>query len=953
VILAPGLGGVAFLPWAGAVDLAAYYPFDDSPAEGGGRHSEATLVEDTAWSLEKPAGLKHSKGSLEVQPNGRRGGVTLPRSVSPALLEGAPYSISLWARSHGFFSDKEKPGSRVLLAKRNVGREWPGTDFMLQVHHSDGNHFELIGEKLKGNVEVDDSVDPGLALSENTWHHVVMTTDGIGKWTFYIDNSAGLEGRTMPPDTGDALQIGWDAVNPDPNWNWDGEIDDVAIYRGELDAGEVAALFLGTHPAELAGAAKAEQDREFTAEQVAYFEANVRPLLARRCYKCHSARAEKLKAGLRLDGRAFVLKGGDTGSAIVPGYPEKSLLVKAVRYLSIEMPPKGRLPDEEVAILARWIEIGAPWPKEEPVAVNRSDPENYDWNKLRDGHWAYRPVNRPAVPEVSDPAWTRNEIDRFILARLETAGLKPSPPADLRFLVRRIYYDLLGLPPSPEETAAFLEAAAQDRSVAVKELVDRLLASPHYGERWGRHWLDVARYADLDKGRYEPPGAWRYRDWVIAAFNRDLPYDQFVKLQIAGDLIAGKEDAVATGLFALGTVYRTDGGDPDGIAKSKAATLDDRMDTLSRGFLALTVSCARCHDHKFDPIPTLDYYSLAGIFNNTHMGAEHDGDIIGAQSKAEMHVLAERGGGDMPVALRGNLRKPGPVAPRRFLRILAGADAPRFTEGSGRLELAEAVASAENPLTARVIVNRIWLHHFGRALVRTPSNFGLKGEQPTHPELLDWLAAEFVASGWSFKKLHRTIMNSAAYQMGSRREETAFRTDGDNRLLWRMNPRRLDAESWRDTLLAVTGELDRTLGGKAIEDLHSKRRTVYLKVSRSGDQFATDEYLRAFDFPLMQASVPKRPVSVVPQQFLFLLNSRFITDRAGALAGRLEKDASDDEARIERAYRLLHGRTASDLEKQLGLEFLAQASGDPETKLTPWQQLAQVLLSSNELMNVR
>ena len=715
-------------------------------------------------------------------------------------------------------------------------------------------------------------------------------------------------------------------------------------------------------------AAGAERS-DFPAENVAYFEAKVRPLLSKHCYACHSGRAKTVKAGLRLDRRSLALKGGDSGAAVVPGKPGESLLMKAVRYQEPQMPPKGKLSNKEINALNEWIRIGAPWPDEQSAA-EVSEPKTYDWARLRNEHWAFRPVKKPALPQVRDKSWPQNPIDHFILARLEAAGLKPAPPADPRTLIRRIYYDLVGLPPAPAEVDDFCQATVGNRArdqdaapsilnplYASRDLLARLLASPQYGQRWGRHWLDVARYADFDSGYYQPPHAWRYRDWVIDAFNRDVPYDRFVKLQIAGDLIAGQEGAVATGMFALGPTFRSDGDSPEGMLEAHAATLDDRIDTLSRGFLALTVYCARCHDHKFDPIPTLDYYSLAGVFNNTHMGAELDSKIIGEQTKAGLHVLAERGNEDMPVAVRGNLARRGEVAPRRFLRILAGADPPRFTQGSGRLELAQAVASADNPVTARVIVNRIWLHHFGRALVRTPGNFGARGEKPTHPKLLDWLAVELIESGWSIKRLHLMIMSSAAYQMSSRYDETGFRSDGDNRLVWRMNPRRLDAEGWRDTLLAVTGELDHRFGGPPIDHIHHSRRSVYLKVSRNGkddlDQFASDEFLRLFDFPLMHASVAKRPTTVAPQQFLFLMNSRFIAERSAALAMRLAQEADSDEARIDLAYRILFGRLPKGREKLAGMTFLTQATAAPEGNMTPVQQYARVLLCSNELMYVR
>ena len=475
---------------------------------------------------------------------------------------------------------------------------------------------------------------------------------------------------------------------------------------------------------------------------------------------------------------------------------------------------------------------------------------------------------------------------------------------------------------------------------------------------------------------------------------------------------ANKRDSPATGFFGLGPTYRSDGGDPDSVAQAKGETLDDRVDSLSRGFLALTVSCARCHDHKFDPIPQQDYYSIAGIFNNTrpneipldakdvvenykvHQRAitNLNQRIKNLQKKAKQqppltndqqkqlnewnselkrlkatappkfqfaHGLADSGAADMRVALRGNLRKPGDVAPRRFLRILAGSDPPRFQQGSGRIELAQAIAT--NPLTARVFVNRVWMHHFGKALVRSPSNFGVLGETPTHPRLLEWLAGQFMESGWSIKQLHRTIMLSATYQMSSRFDDHNFSVDGDNRLIWRMNSRRLDVESWRDSLLFVTGELDQATGGQPVEDItRSLRRTLYAKVSRNGDRFASDQFLRMFDFPLMRASVAQRSTSIVPQQYLFLMNSSFLVERAKALAIRLARVSGRDLERIRQAYQLLYSRTASDEETTLGLQYLSTAapviresSAAGVKELTRWVQYAQVLLSSNEFMYVR
>ena len=750
---------------------------------------------------------------------------------------------------------------------------------------------------------------------------------------------------------------------------------------------------------------------EFSTEQVEFFESKVRPLLVEHCFECHSSTAKAIKGGLKLDSREAVLKGGDSGAGAVPGKADESLIVDAVRWQTFEMPPKGKLSADKIAILTRWIDTGAAWPKAQVDASAGPPTITYDWEELRSKHWAWQPIRQAPPPEVRNPAWASNAIDQFVLAGLESSGLEPAPVADPRILIRRLSFDLLGLPPSPKQIDDFVSAASHDRQAAWTALVEELLASPHYGERWGRHWLDVARYSDGYGGFLDGaalPAAWRYRDWVVEAINLDLPYDQFLRFQVAGDLVEPPQP-IATGFFALGPTYISDGGDPDATAQAMSETLDDRVDILTRGLLGLTVSCARCHDHKFDPIPQLDYYSLAGIFHNSKLHdfplvpeatvkafKDHQQAIRDLEQKlrqtaenanrdnraltdAEVkqnaadtqtlemlrksappaypvaHTIAEAGSADMALAIRGNLRKPGPIAPRRFLRILNGEDGARFMHGSGRLELADQLVSPANPLTARVFVNRVWQHHFGQGLVRTPSNFGKLGEPPTHPQLLDWLAAEFSQNrGWSLKALHRLILLSSTYQMSSELNPQAFAMDGDNLKLWRMSPRRLDVEAWRDAFLCVTGELDRTLGGPSVEQLlKSSRRTLYGAVSRNGDRFASDAFLRLFDFPLPRATIEGRKSSVVPQQSLFLMNSPFMAARARALAARLNREATDDPARIELAYRLLYGRPPTPEERQLGMEFLASEPVPAGNELTTWEQYAQVLLSTNEFMHIQ
>ncbi len=767
-----------------------------------------------------------------------------------------------------------------------------------------------------------------------------------------------------------------------------------------------------------------EPKAQFTPQQIEFFETKIRPVLAEHCYTCHSEKSKKLKGKLYLDSRVGILKGGETGPIVKLGKPNESRLIEAIEYRStdLEMPPDKKLKDHEIKNLARWIEMGLPWPDEGKKTVKTQD-EVYDWEKLKTSHWAWKAIKKPDVPQADGITWAKNPIDHFVARLRKQKGLKENSPASSRDLLRRMQVDLIGLPPTQEEYQAFKTAFEKDSDQAVSDKVDELLSSKHYGERWGRHWLDVARYSDglggfLDNRALND--AWRYRDWVVDSLNRDLPIDHFIKLQIAGDLIGETPTPVATGFLALGPTYNSDGGDPDSVAQAKGETLDDRVDTLTRGLLGLTVSCARCHSHKFDPIPHADYYSLAGIFNNTRV---HEAPLAPKQvvdqyhshhnrikdldkrirdrenhfkkekktpneeekkeieawkaERAELrktapskyptgHALADSGSGDMHIALRGNLRKRGPLVPRRFLRILSKTEPIAYKKGSGRLELAEAITSNENPLTARVFVNRVWLNHFGKGLVGTPSNFGVLGEKPSHPELLDWLTHEFVSKGWSLKKLHKTIMTSATYRLSSQFQEAQFNLDGNNTYYWRFSPRRLEAESLRDAILKVTGELDRTFGGPPTQDVNTKRRTLYFKVSRIGDRFDTDAFLRLFDFPLMRATVAKRPTSIVPQQYLFLMNSRFMKDRAQALALKTSEGEKSIDRKIEKVYKAVLARQPSDIEKQLAFKFFGiedgvagkenpAASTHKKTDIEPklWQQYCHALLCSNEFLFLR
>jgi hypothetical protein len=861
---------------------------------------------------------------------------------------------------------------------------------------------------------------------------------------------------------------------------------------------------------------------------VEFFETKIRPILATRCFVCHSSQAPKVQGGLQLDTRAALEKGGNSGPAIVAGDPEKSLLIRAIRQKDkdLKMPPGKPLVPEIVADFETWVKMGAPQPVDSQLSTGPKKP------KL----WSLVPPQDHAPPQVKDQSWVRNAVDAFVLSNLEAKDLHPSPPADRRTLIRRVTYDLTGLPPAPEEIDAFIADKSPD---AYARLVDRLLASPHYGERWGRYWLDVARYSDSRNVGERFAYAYTYRDWVFQAFNEDMPYDEFLLKQIAADRLPNRDprSLAALGFLSLGREF----------PKSPQETVDDRIDTVMRGTLGLTVSCARCHDHKYDPIPTKDYYSLYGIFNNTretetppllnvsaektprdelfeqrfrkiektiedyeekrnaelikfqktqiadylmavrdsknltntgreelvkdrqlnlHMldrwrkflgDAELRGEgvfqiwnalaslpneqftakaapTISAQKNANPLVAAEfatrtpanireaaerysallnkydkteklpnvneeslrqalhgknaavnvpvsefemidtegdgnnvRGfyarlramralhafGGTAPRAMavedepvihpahvfvRGNVNNPGLETPPHFLSCIAGEDPPTFRNGSGRFDLARAIANKDNPLTARVMVNRLWQHHFGYGIVRTPSDFGLRGDPPTHPELLDYLALRFIESGWSVKKLHRMILLSATYQQSSQDNAEARAKDPENMLLWRMNRQRLDIESLRDSMLAASGQIDLTVGGlpySLTAQPSVPRRTVYGYIERG----RVVGFLSNFDFASPDQHAPLRYNTTVPQQALFLLNSAFITEQASHLTERPTiQSASRPEKRIAELYRIVYGRAPSNDELALGVKFLtAPEEPMPSKESGPWQ----------------
>jgi mono/diheme cytochrome c family protein len=913
-----------------------------------------------------------------------------------------------------------------------------------------------------------------------------------------------------------------------------------------------------------------------------FFETKVRPIFANVCSNCHGDAAT---SGLRVDSRESLLKGGSRGPALVPNDPGKSLMIQAVRQTGeLKMPKGGKLTPEEVQNLTEWVKMGAPWPQSKKIlAATGGAP--YKISPEQRAFWSFQPLKTPATPSVKNASWAKTAIDRFVLAKLESQGIPPAPPADRRTLIRRATFDLIGLPPTPEE----IEAFEKDKSPqAFEKVVDRLLASPRYGERWGRHWLDVARYAEDDvrgldpKGRGYMPfhGAYAYRDWVIKAFNQDVPYDRFVRMQLAGDLLDGQKDAqkaedvLSATAFLGGGPWLWDQAEP---VQGRADERNERIDAVSRGLLGLTVACARCHNHKYDPIPQTDYYALAGVFasstykeyplvsetqvaawrekeqklldlseqlddftkaesqqlssilaahtsqymlaawqvtgkpkatvaeaaEQSHLdpemlerwvkflaqppkfypylkdwqamiaaggqeedeakaladafqklvlqveiaqkGIKEQNDVIKAkadvkkrskrdalpnefetddqfcpgcnlelktlpteqaslwvdlfmralnsdQEKPEPGLFVFRkwalkrrlsaewreyvdslehqidglkkslnpqypfvhGISDKPkpvniaVNLRGNPHTLGDEVPRRFLAVLSPADAQPFTKGSGRLELANDIVSS--PLAVRVLVNRVWKWHFGSGIVGTPDNFGVAGERPSNPELLEYVASSFKQNGMSVKKLQREIMLSAVYQTSAQESAEAREKDGSNRFYSHFNRQRLDAESIRDSVLFVAGDLDlKEIGGPSKDfGPDNTRRTVYCKVSR----FRLNNYLQVFDFPNPSFTAEQRFSTNVPLQRLYFMNNDFVYAQAGKLAERVHSQASDT-ARIAEAYRLLYGRAPNAKEMEIGLQFLKTTPEKPGNTVngepvTAWREYARVLLSANE-----
>ena len=764
-------------------------------------------------------------------------------------------------------------------------------------------------------------------------------------------------------------------------------------------------------------AARMDGAVEITPAQEKFFEDKIRPLFAKNCYMCHTSPPS---AGLRVDSREAILHGGKDGVVVVPFHPESSLLVSALKYNGkIQMPPGGPLDNEAIADVEQWIREGAPWPKKTPVS-----PTSIVTPAQRQ-FWSFQPPSRPAVPAVKS-AWPANDIDRFILAKLEEKHLKPAGDADRRTLIRRVTYDLTGLPPTPAEIEAFLTDTTRQ---AYERLVDRLLASKAYGERWGRKWLDVVRYADTDgsEGDFPIPQAYKYRDYVIQSFNDDTPYDQFIREQLAGDLLPWQTEPehwrhiVATGYVA--NAVRIGG---------KSNYLSDAVDNLGSAFLGVTVGCARCHDHKFDPIPTGDYYALFGIFASTHFAESGNGsaryqrgfvfrdpnatsredyrifqaqlkpiqdatdavmklpgtydDLVPQLQTRRMHLfehapdLGESAYAvteDVPQESRvhryGDPRDLGDEAPRGFLQALGGGKLPSGSKGSGRLELAEWIAGKDNPLTARVIVNRIWQGHFGRGLVATLNDFGMRGAAPSNPALLDYLAGRLVDSGWSIKALHKEILLSHAYRLSSADSAANQATDPDNTLIWRHSRVRLDAEEIRDSLLADSQLLDRSpavphpfpperiwnyeqqnIFTPNPADYETDRRTVYMMIQRT----VRSPYFTLFDGPNVNMSTDQRGASLTPLQALYFMNASFPKRCAANLAAKMLAAGAPQRDNVRQAFLTIYGRPPSAEETDRSTSFLHGATAsytahgvkDSDPQQNAFEGFLKALFASNEFM---
>lgn len=890
------------------------------------------------------------------------------------VLAMQPAAVNADDASPRFFRGLNLNGPAVTID----GHLWEGADSPR--YRSKDKAFE------NQSVPLVPETDPERAkmLRSSRWGDVELFLTEVpnGRYTVFAyvweDNDAerysiSLNGRSVLRNYISGPAGVWDKHGPWPVDVRDGQIH-ITSRGGAANVSGIE-IWSGEHDG---------YETELKADDVAFFESRVRPLLIKACYECHSADAEELAGDFRVDYRAALRQKGPQGFAVVPGDLDQSRLIQAIRYhdADLQMPPEGKLTGDEIAILEDWVRRGAPDPRWTAKPFVK---KSIDVAKARE-FWSLKPIiTKPAIPVVNDPVWNTTDIDRFVADAWAQQGVTPMGLTDRRTLLRRVTFDLIGLPPTPAELAEFEQDSSPE---AWSRVVERLLASPHYGERWGRHWMDLVRYADTagDNSDYPIPQAYLYRNYIIDAFNADKPYDQFLKEQIAGDLLPAATDEefnehlIATGYIAsarrFGSLFKD---------YPQHLTIEDTIDNIGRTVLGLTLSCARCHDHKFDPVTQADYYGLYGIFESTRYpfpGIELEQkprDFVplkkeGKASDQLAYAVIDGTPADAAVQQRGDPSKPGEVIPRRFLEVLGATTlSPAGQQTSGRLELANWLTDRQNPLTARVMANRIWQQHFGVGLVKTPSDFGLRGQPPTHPALLDYLATKFVDNGWSIKALHREILHTRLYQLSSLDDPRNLAIDPSNDWLWKYPRRRLDAESLRDALLFVSGELDLEMPRKPHPfppadkweftqhhpfrgQYDSQHRSVYLMTTRLNAL----PFMVSFDGADRNASTPKRDSSVTAIQSLYLLNSEFVHERATALAERLLKTEADPEARLRLAYEITLARPPTSDELTASRDFLDQVASASKNNDAPGKvrdrqaltSLARVLFRMNEFLYV-
>lgn len=800
-------------------------------------------------------------------------------------------------------------------------------------------------------------------------------------------------------------------------------------------------------------------------EGMVFFEKKIRPALKKYCYRCHSDEEKKIKGNLVVDSKVGLLQGGDSGAAIVPGDLNKSILWKSITYANdMEMPPKTKMPDNVIADFKKWIEIGAPDPRIQNTVSVKSIVSKEDIEKAKKEFWSFKAPVVEAPPKTSNTEWIKNDIDKYVLGTLEKKKMKPVNDAEPNTLLRRLTFDIIGLPPTPSQVNAFKDAYRKDPDGAIEQAVSYLLNSQHFGERWGRHWLDIARYAESNGRELNStyPQAWRYRDYVIKAFNDDKPYNRFLQEQIAGDLLKADSDEewaqnlIATGFLAVGPKTLTDQDN----RQFSADLVDEQIDVVTKGIMGISVACARCHDHKFDPIPQSDYYAIAGIFRSskTFYGSVNtaqnrhrttliklpvpDKQPIGksittseiASLKKELDELkvkrrevamkgrsqqSEESGNRNQQTIRdirslqrqeatiqeklnsvdssgkpqafcmgmqpatptdaylfekGEVGKPRQKVTRGFVQVINGGKKSISSKSSGRKELAEWISSKENPLTSRVMINNIWTKLIGQGLVRSPDNFGSAGLRPTHPELLDYLAIQFMKNNWSIKTIIRHIVTSRTYRMASTFNSVNFKLDPENKRLWRYSPKRLDAEVIRDSILQVSGELEKkppygsivaeqghvVAGGRAFfrtssgnpYDPVEKYRSVYLPVVRD----LIPSFMKAFDFTESMIPMPNRERNDTPTQALFMLNNKFVVVHSDLMAKKLRRESSNRDEQIKLAFLYCYGRVpfSSELSSARNLYNAFRSSKDlngkkAETKeFVALSSICQALFSSAE-----